>query len=419
MKFVPLKEIVTFKGGGTPSKKIPDYWSDGIPWATVKDFKELELTSTQDSISLKGLKNSSANLIPKGHVIIPTRMALGKAAINKIDLAINQDLKALIPKQKIHSEYLLYAILGLSSQIQKRGSGATVKGITLANLNTLKIPLPSIDNQIRIATLLNRVEALITARKDNLHLLDEFLKNTFLEMFGDPNKFDIKTIKELACKEKYSLSSGPFGSSLTSKHYTNDGVIVLRGKNISSGKLDLSDVKYISDKKALELVRSEIKPGNVVIVAVGSSGTAYLIPNNLPKAIMSQNFNKISPNEDIIPVYLEYAINSEFVQRQFRRVLTDGGRTFLALGKIKDIKINVPPINLQNCFASIIGKVEIIKNHYQFNLTELQNLYGALSQKAFNGELDVSKIPMHHKHEAHDSVTVQYERGHERGQVRF
>jgi len=183
---IPLKDIVTFKGGGTPSKKNPEFWDGNIPWASVKDFKNQKLSKTQDHISLLGLNNSSSNLIAKGHVIIPTRMALGKAAINTIDLAINQDLRALIPKIEIHTEYLLYAVLSLANEIEKLGSGATVKGITQENLYNLNIRLHNFDDQIRIATLLSRVEALIATRKDNLRLLDEFLKSTFLEMFGDP-----------------------------------------------------------------------------------------------------------------------------------------------------------------------------------------------------------------------------------------
>lgn len=96
--FKPLRELVIFRGGGTPSKQIPEYWDGDIPWASVKDFTSTSLFETQDFITQEGIRNSSANLIPKGHVIIPTRMSLGKAAINAVDLAINQDLRALIPK---------------------------------------------------------------------------------------------------------------------------------------------------------------------------------------------------------------------------------------------------------------------------------------------------------------------------------
>ncbi len=140
--FQCLKDIVTFQSGGTPSKDRPEYWTNEIPWASVKDFKSLDLATTKNSISQLGLDSSSSKLIPAGHVIIPTRMALGKAAINSIDLAINQDLRALIPKVQLDTRYLLHSMIGLADEIHRFGRGATVKGITQANLGRLRIPLP-------------------------------------------------------------------------------------------------------------------------------------------------------------------------------------------------------------------------------------------------------------------------------------
>lgn len=258
-------------------------------------------------------------------------------------------------------------------------------------LKEKKLPVPDwVPDQFHIANLLSKAENLINQRKESLRLLDEFLKSTFLEMFGDGKKFEWKFIEEVASKEKYSLSSGPFGSNLTSQHYTDTGVIILRGTNITSGKLDLSNVKYISEEKAIELKRSEVKPNDVVIIAVGSSGKALLVPQSLPRAIMSQNFNKITPDiSEVKPIYLEYCINDNMVQGQFRKKITDTVRTFLSLTSIKEIKIPVPPLELQTQFAQIVEKTEVIKTQYQQSLQELENLYGSLSQKAFRGELSI------------------------------
>ena len=85
-------------GGGTPSMGIPIYWGGDTFWCSVKDMPtdRFKLSETKDKITLEGLNNSSTNLIPKNTVIISTRMGLGKAFINEVDMAINQDLKALI-----------------------------------------------------------------------------------------------------------------------------------------------------------------------------------------------------------------------------------------------------------------------------------------------------------------------------------
>ncbi len=114
-------------------------------------------------------------------------MGLGKVAINKVAIAINQDLKALSIRNKneVNLEYLLRFILSKAEYLEKQGKGATVKGIKVDVLNQLKVPLPPLEDQIRIASLLSRIEGLIAKRKESIRLLDEYVKSVFLEMFGD------------------------------------------------------------------------------------------------------------------------------------------------------------------------------------------------------------------------------------------
>lgn len=227
--FKQLREIITFKGGGTPSKRIPDYWNGSVPWATVKDFTSTSLDKTQDYITESGLRNSSANIIPKGHVIIPTRMSLGKAAINRCDIAINQDLRALIPKVPLDAQYLLHAILSLKDEIVSKGSGATVKGINQDALYSLKILLPPLDDQKRIAHLLGKVEGLIARRKQHLQQLEDLLKSVFLEMFGNlflnDRNFDVFTLDEIKAAGKGTFSNGPFGSDLLTGELSETGEV--------------------------------------------------------------------------------------------------------------------------------------------------------------------------------------------------
>ena len=97
---VPLGEVVEIRGGGTPSRSVPDYWDGPIPWATVKDFKSTVLENTQESITPEGVSNSATNVVPSGSIIMPTRMSVGKAEIKLIYIAINQDLKAISPNNQ-------------------------------------------------------------------------------------------------------------------------------------------------------------------------------------------------------------------------------------------------------------------------------------------------------------------------------
>ncbi len=153
--WVRLGEIVLQNlGGGTPSKSNPDYWNGGIPWASVKDLNCKFLDSTQDNISRDGLKNSSSNLIPAGNLIACTRMGLGKVVYNRIDVAINQDLRAIILPGNINKWYVFYFYLTLNFT----GKGATVKGVSVENLSNTMLPLPPLKEQKRIV---ERIEELL------------------------------------------------------------------------------------------------------------------------------------------------------------------------------------------------------------------------------------------------------------------
>jgi type I restriction enzyme S subunit len=274
-------------------------------------------------------------------------------------------------------------------QIMGAAVGAIHLGLNATKLKQLRIPLHPLPEQKRIAVILAKADRLRCLRRYARELSDTYLQSVFLEMFGDPESgFEVVHIQDIASRKKHALSSGPFGSNLTSKHYTDDGVVVLRGLNISTGELDLHDVKYISEEKAQSLARSEVRPGDVVIVAVGASGLACQIPETLPRAIMSQNFNKITPDvSKITPTYLEYCINSPIVQHQFSREITDTVRTFLSLTKLKTVEIPLPPFQLQQEFAHTVRKFERLSAQQREAERQTEHLFQTLLHRAFRGEL--------------------------------
>lgn len=203
---IPLGEIVEIRGGGTPDKQVPAYWNGDIPWASVKDFKSGVLDRTVDRITTEGVAASATQVIPAGHIIVPTRMAVGKAAINTIDLAINQDLKALFPKPDVDTRYLYHALLGNSDKLLEQATGATVKGIKLDVLRGLKIPLPPLKEQKRIAGILDQAAELCRLRPRALDKLNTLGQAIFHEMFGDPATnpygWNLTTLPELGTLDR-------------------------------------------------------------------------------------------------------------------------------------------------------------------------------------------------------------------------
>lgn len=149
------------EGGGTPSKAVSEYWDGKIPWATVKDITKFNPKDTQDHISEEGLKNSSARLISKGTLITPTRMALGNIVSFDVDVAINQDLKALYPVKDLQKEFLYYWFQHKSEYIKRLGNGSTVDGIPQNELKAIKFNKPPFSEQNRIVAVLETWDEVI------------------------------------------------------------------------------------------------------------------------------------------------------------------------------------------------------------------------------------------------------------------
>jgi type I restriction enzyme, S subunit len=144
-------------GGGTPSKRNPEYYKGDIQWATVRDMHSDNLIDTELSITNEGLNNSSSKVIKRGNVIIASRVGLGKVCLLSQDTAINQDLKGVVPFDDniLDSNYLFYWFKSLVNTIISAGRGATVQGVSLPFLKALPLNLPSLQEQRYMVTKLD------------------------------------------------------------------------------------------------------------------------------------------------------------------------------------------------------------------------------------------------------------------------
>lgn len=186
---VRLAEIVDFVGGGTPSRANSKFWEGGIPWATVKDMNVPLLSSTQEFISEEGLKSSAAHLVPRGSLVIATRVGLGKVCkVNCDNLAINQDLKGILPKAGVNVDFLFYWFQSIARDIQSQGTGATVKGVKMDFIKNLIVPLPNLEIQTNIVFKLNKassmVEGLEARFKEQLKVLQALKKSILHAAFS-------------------------------------------------------------------------------------------------------------------------------------------------------------------------------------------------------------------------------------------
>ena len=175
VKVTKLVEVCNLIGGGTPSKANQDFYLGDINWATVRDLNKRWLDKTEYRINKKAVQESSTNIIPSGNVVIATRVGLGKVVQLAHETAINQDLRALVPKKDgtLNSNYLFYWAISISSKIVAAGKGATVQGVTLPFLENLEILLPSLEKQEVIVNRLDRAFSEIDKLKNQISIEKE------------------------------------------------------------------------------------------------------------------------------------------------------------------------------------------------------------------------------------------------------
>jgi type I restriction enzyme, S subunit len=170
------------EGGGTPSKAIKEYWGGDIPWATVKDITTFNPDDTQDHITEEGLNSSSTRLVHKGTLITPTRMALGHVVFFNVDVTINQDLKALYPKDNTSKHFLFYWFKYRAQYIKSLGNGSTVDGIPQTELKAVPFSLPPLPEQHRIVTILETWDNAIDLLKQKIELKKQVKKGLMQQL---------------------------------------------------------------------------------------------------------------------------------------------------------------------------------------------------------------------------------------------
>ena len=185
-----LGEVCNVIGGGTPSKANIIFYDGDIYWATVRDMKGEIIKDTEHKITKEAVKNSSTNIIPKGNVIIATRVGLGKVCLIENDTAINQDLRGIVPinPKKLSVDFLFRWFKANAFKIVEEGTGATVQGVKLPFIKSLKINLPLLNTQ---QAIVKKLDALSTETKklefiyqQKIADLDEMKKSILQKAFS-------------------------------------------------------------------------------------------------------------------------------------------------------------------------------------------------------------------------------------------
>lgn len=257
-------------------------------------------------------------------------------------------------------------------------------------LKEKKIVLPKdIDDQKRIAKVLSQCETLIQKRKESIDLLDELLRSTFLEMFGD-SALNLKQWEKVPLKQFGEIITGNTPPRSNPENYSSNHIEWIKTDNIQVDNIYIAKASEYLSKTGLESART-VNNGALLVACIAGSidsiGRAALTNRTIS---FNQQINAIQPFEDVEPLFLywSFRVSKKYIQSH----ATKGMKKILTKGEFEKIKMIKPPHEIQIQFSIIANKIIPIKKYCQEGLKELENLYGSYSQRAFNGELDLSNL---------------------------
>tara|TARA_B100000678_G_scaffold286803_1_gene292190 strand:- start:618 stop:1802 length:1185 start_codon:yes stop_codon:yes gene_type:complete len=389
-KTKPLGELFDVVGGGTPSKKKSSYYGGNIPWATIRDMHSGTLTKTEHTITEQGLQASSAKLIPAGEVIMASRVGLGKACLLDQDTAINQDIRALIPRNAdaIDRRFCLYWLQTQVDAIIDAGSGATVQGIKLPFIKSLPFPDICVDEQKRIVAVLDQAFAALDRARANAEAnlagvteLERRLVQTNLTPTSSDSWQTCKLGKILTVLSGFAFKSN---------EYTDKGHFLIRIANVQEGEISLHRPKFVNlDNKTTKF---ELAEGDILTSLTGNIGRVAVIGEEHLPAALNQRVAKLVPTAGAVSrEFLLQFLCSDLFGDPLREKGRGAAQQNVSPNEIKNIDISFPDkLEQRKIVESILSAQEAcsqLRQHYDELIGDIEELRQSLLQKAFAGGL--------------------------------
>lgn len=396
-----LADIATILGGGTPSRAEPSYFGGDLPWVTPTDLapigKIVALGDVAESLTIAGLQNSSAKLIPAGSVLFSSRASIGKIAVTDRECATNQGFINLTPKADIVCPWFLAYLLGryTSDLIQLAGK-TTFLEIPRGKFRDFEVAIPALPEQYRIVArikeCMERVEE-IEGLKTASRIQQQHLSASLIESELHPDLTGIegwtnRTVGELVTTVRNGRSIAQDTEGLA------DGA-VLTLTAVRSIDLGIAHQKPISLPNEVA-TQFGIDAGDVfvsranTIELVGLSAVATEAPTE--RLIYPDLLIKLKANPALIlPRYLAYALRSASSRKQIKARALGSSQTMVKISgeRLREVSIPVPTLAEQ---AKIVSRLDaahdLIRQLAAESLPgEVEVLRGAVLRKAFAGEL--------------------------------
>ncbi|MCI9656893.1 MAG: restriction endonuclease subunit S [Lawsonibacter sp.] len=354
----------------------PSDWSDiGLPIIRIQD-----LTGNSYQANRYNGEYDKRYEIHDGDVLISWSASLGVYVWMGEKAVLNQHIfKVVFNKLEVDKSFFVHQVRNILENSVSQAHGATMKHLTKPVFDALPFNLPSVAEQQRISSALDKLTSMISLRKRQLARLDELVKSRFVEMFGDPVRnpygWEIRHFEEIS-----TLITD--GEHVTPRR-VESGIYLLSARNVLNHAIQVDDVDYIDQTEYARIAKRVVpQGGDILISCSGSIGRCCVVPDNF-KFQMVRSIALIRFRKQINPVFAEWLITSDDLQRQILQAATQSSQANLFQGRIKKLRGYVPPLKLQDRFADFVVKINRQKLTIQQSLDQLEVLRKSLMQEYF------------------------------------
>ena len=312
--------------------------------------------------------------------VVKDGAGIGRTTLHPAKSSVIGTMQYLLPKNNVLPEYLYYVVSYM--HLEKYFTGATIPHIYFKDYKNEKFNLDSMDTQKQVVNVLGKCEAVIESRKRELQLLDNLIKARFVEMFGDPELNPMGWEKVTLSDVCSSIIRGPFGSALKKEFFVEPSETTYKvyEQKHAIQKSTSIGTYYITEEKYHELKRFECLPGDILMSCSGTMGELYQLPEECEKGVINQALCKFTLNDRILPIcFLIY------MKQTIGKLETKGSgiQNIAAVSYVKQMPINLPPMEVQKKFERFVRQIDKSKVVVQKALTETQLLFDSFMQQYF------------------------------------
>lgn len=341
------------RAGGTPRRGVAEYWNGSIPFVKIEDMTASsgEIFSTAESITEKGLAESSAWVVPPGAVLLAMYASIGEVAINRIPVATNQAIMAITADpSRVDGTYLQYALKHSARRLVTHNIQTTQRNVNKAIVERFQVPVPPLSEQRAIAGALHSVEAAIAATSRVIVEARELKVGLLRRFFEEVPGTATASLGDVCERPQYGVT--------TAADSRGRGPKLLRITDLHDGAVEWGSVPRCRESDR-DLKRYELSSGDIVVARIGATtGKSYLLADPPESTVFASYLIRVQPKPTLLPEYLSLFMQSESYWQQIDE--NKGGRLKLGINipVLSALRLPLPPVQSQKIIAAELVPVD-------------------------------------------------------------